>query len=69
MISSKSCNDPVSHIPGKRPGSAFRSTINPSNPVDPASHDRMVSLIKHMLVLNKKLQDASLGQEKTLLSR
>ncbi len=44
-------------------------TINFSDPVDKARHDRMVALVTQMLELNKKLQDAKLDHEKTLLSR
>ena len=44
-------------------------TINFSDPVDKARHDRMVALVTQMLELNKKLQDATLDHEKTLLSR
>jgi hypothetical protein len=44
-------------------------TINFSDPVDKARHDRMVALVTQMLELNKKLQDARLEQEKTALSR
>ena len=44
-------------------------TINFANPADKARHDRMVSLVTQMLDLNKKVQDARLEQEKTLLSR
>ncbi len=44
-------------------------TINFSDPVDKARHDRMVALVTQMLDLNKKLQDARLEQEKTQLSR
>jgi len=44
-------------------------TINPNDPLDKARHDRMVTLVTQMLDLNKKLQDARLEQEKTLLSR
>jgi hypothetical protein len=44
-------------------------TINLSNPVDKARHDRMVALVTQMLDLNKKLQDARLEQERTMLSR
>ncbi len=44
-------------------------TINLSDPVDKARHDRMVGLVTQMLDLNKKLQDARLEQEKTQLSR
>jgi len=43
--------------------------INPPDPADKARHDRMVSLVTQMLELNKKLQDATLDHEKTLLSR
>ena len=44
-------------------------TINFSDPADKARHDRMVALVTQMLDLNKKLQDARLEQDKTLLSR
>ena len=44
-------------------------TINFSDPVDKARHDRMVTLVTQMLDLNKKLQDARLEQERTMLSR
>jgi hypothetical protein len=44
-------------------------TINFFDPVDKARHDRMVALVTQMLDLNKKLQDAKLDHEKTLLSR
>jgi hypothetical protein len=44
-------------------------TINFADPADKARHDRMVSLVTQMLELNKKLQDATLEHEKTLLSR
>jgi len=44
-------------------------TINPNDPADIARHDRMVALVTQMLDLNKKLQDARLEQEKTMLSR
>ena len=44
-------------------------TINFSDPADKARHDRMVALVTQMLDLNKKLQDAKLDHEKTLLSR
>ncbi|MFA5269942.1 MAG: Eco57I restriction-modification methylase domain-containing protein, partial [Methanoregula sp.] len=44
-------------------------TINFSDPVDKARHDRMVTLVTQMLDLNKRLQDARLEQEKTQLSR
>ena len=43
--------------------------INFTDPVDKARHDRMVTLVTRMLDLNKRLQDARLEQEKTLLSR
>jgi len=43
-------------------------TINFSDPADFAKHDRMVTLVGSMLDLNKKVQDARLEQEKTLLS-
>ena len=44
-------------------------TINFSDPVDKSQHDRMVTLVTQMLDLNKKLQDARLEQERTMLSR
>ena len=44
-------------------------TINFSDPIDKARHDRMVALVTQMLDLNKKLQDATLDHEKSLLSR
>ena len=44
-------------------------TINFSDPADKARHDRMVALVTQMLDLNKKLQDARLEQERTMLSR
>ena len=44
-------------------------TINFSDPADKARHDSMVTLVTKMLDLNKKMQDARLDQEKTLLSR
>jgi hypothetical protein len=44
-------------------------TINPNDPADVARHDRMVTLVTQMLDLNKKLQDARLEQERTMLSR
>ena len=43
--------------------------INFADPADKSRHDRMVSLVTQMLNLNKKLQDARLEQEKTMLSR
>ena len=45
------------------------SSINPNDPADIARHDRMVTLVTQMLDLNKKLQDARLEQERTMLSR
>ena len=44
-------------------------TINFTDPADIARHDRMVILVTQMLDLNKKLQDARLEQERTMLSR
>ena len=44
-------------------------TINFTDPADIARHDRMVALVTQMLDLNKKLQEARLEQEKTMLSR
>ncbi len=43
--------------------------INFADPADKARHDRMVTLVSQMLNLNKKLQDATLDHEKTLLTR
>jgi len=45
------------------------SGINFADPADKARHDRMVALVTQMLDPNKKMQDARLEQEKTLLSR
>jgi len=44
-------------------------TINFSDTADKARHDRMVTLVTTMLDLNKKLQDARVDHEKTLLQR
>jgi type I restriction-modification system DNA methylase subunit len=44
-------------------------TINFADPLDKARHDRMVALVTQMLDLNKKLQEARLEQERTMLSR
>ena len=44
-------------------------TINFSDSVDKARHDRMVALVTQMLDLNKRLQDAKLAHDKTLLLR
>jgi hypothetical protein len=44
-------------------------TINFSDPVDKTRHDLMVTLVTQMLELNKKLQDAKLEHDKTLLQR
>jgi hypothetical protein len=44
-------------------------SINFAEPVDKARHDRMVTLVTQMLDLNKKLQEARLEQDKTMLSR
>ena len=44
-------------------------TINPNDPSDISRHDRMVALVTQMLDLNKKLQEARLEQDKTMLSR
>jgi len=43
--------------------------INFADPADKARHDRMVTLVTQMPDLNKRLQDARPGQEKTLLAR
>ena len=45
------------------------STINPNDPADIARHDRMIPLVTQMLDLNRKLQDARLEQDRTMLSR
>jgi hypothetical protein len=73
MISSQSVRwcEPA---PGFRyhPPSFFTSgvrTINFADPADKARPDRMVALVMQMLELNKRLQDAKLEHEKTLLSR
>ena len=47
----------------------FSSGINFADPTDKARHDRMVALVTQMLDLNKRLQDAKLEHEKTLLQR
>ena len=47
----------------------FIRTINFSDPADVARHDRMVELVTKMLDLNRKVQDAKLEHEKTLLKR
>ncbi len=44
-------------------------TIDFSDPADVTRHDRMVALVTQMLDLNKKLQEARLEQERTMLSR
>ncbi|PKG31052.1 TaqI-like C-terminal specificity domain-containing protein, partial [Methanoregula sp.] len=44
-------------------------TINFSDPADKSRHDRMVQLVTIMLDLNKKLQDARVDHDKTLLQR
>jgi len=44
-------------------------TINFADPTDKARHDKMIALVTQMLDLNKRLQDASLDHEKTLLQR
>ena len=52
----------------KSPSAPF-CTICPSDPADKTRHDRMVALVTQMLDLNKRLQDAKLDHENTLLSR
>ena len=42
-------------------------TINFSDPVDKARHDRIVALVTQMLDLNKKLPDVRLDHEKKML--
>ena len=44
-------------------------TINFSDPLNKARHDRMVALVTQMLDLNKKLLEVRLEQERTMLSR
>ena len=44
-------------------------TINVADHLDKTRHDRMVVLVTLMLDLNKKLQEARLEQERTMLSR
>lgn len=44
-------------------------TINFSDTIDKARHDRMVSLVEHMLSLNKQLHTANTDHEKTSLQR
>jgi hypothetical protein len=44
-------------------------TINPSDPADVASHDKMVVLVERMLDLNKRLPDAKTETEQTLIKR
>ena len=44
-------------------------TINFTDSADTARDDRMVALVTQMLDLNKKLQEARLEQDKTMLSR
>jgi hypothetical protein len=51
-------------------GANYRNTRQGfADPADKARHDRMVALVTQMLDLNKRLQDARLEQEKTLLQR
>ncbi len=44
-------------------------TINTSDPIDVARHDKMVTLVERMLDLNKRLPEARTDQEQTLLKR
>jgi hypothetical protein len=44
-------------------------TFNFADRFDPVCHERRVTLVSQMLDLNKRLQDAKLEHEKTLLSR
>ena len=65
---------PVQKVVGYSANKQFLSqipirTINFADPADKARDDRMVTLVTQMLDLNKKVQDARLEQEKTLLSR
>lgn len=43
--------------------------INFSDPVDKASHDRMVQMVDQMLALHKQLAAAKTGHDKTLIQR
>ncbi|OQX25034.1 MAG: restriction endonuclease subunit M [Desulfobacteraceae bacterium IS3] len=54
-------NKPMAKIPIR--------TIDFSNSADKSLHDRMVSLVDNMLDLHKKLAQAHLPQEKTVLAR
>ena len=49
-------------VPGTR-------TIDPANPADVASHDRMVALVEQMLTLHRHLPEAKTDQEKTFIRR
>ena len=51
------------------PSPAPIRTINFSDPADKARHDRRLALVTQMPGLNKRLQDAKLEHEKTLLQR
>jgi len=44
-------------------------TIDPSNPEDVTKHDKVVSLVKQMLELHKKLGGAKLSNEKEMIQR
>jgi len=44
-------------------------TINFADPADKTRHDRMVQLVTQMLDLNKKIQDARVDHDRTLLQR
>lgn len=44
-------------------------TINFSDPADKARHDRMVELVERMLSLHKRLADARMPLDKTMLQQ
>jgi len=44
-------------------------TINFSNPTDKALHDRLVELVERMLSLYKRLTDAKMPRDKTMLQQ
>ena len=44
-------------------------TIDSSNPEDVTKHDKIVSLVKQMLELHKKLGGAKLSNEKEMIQR
>ena len=44
-------------------------TIDFSNPEDVAKHDKIVSLVEQMLVMNKKFDNSKLGSEREMIQR